>query len=44
MARTAVNPFRIDVPEEEIPELHRRIAATRWPDKRSEPRSCRLVS
>jgi hypothetical protein len=44
MARTAVNPFRIDVPEEELTELHRRIAVTRWLDKRSEPRSCRLAS
>src|SRR3954449_3963644 len=26
-----VRPFRIDVPEEEIDELRRRIAATRWP-------------
>ncbi len=37
--RTAVNPFRIDVPEEELAELRRRIAATRWPDKRSGPHS-----
>jgi pimeloyl-ACP methyl ester carboxylesterase len=28
---TEVRPFRIDVPEEEIDELRRRIAATRWP-------------
>jgi hypothetical protein len=29
----AVRPFRIDVPEEELVDLRRRIAATRWPDK-----------
>ena len=28
-----VRPFRIDVPEEELSDLRRRIAATRWPDK-----------
>jgi epoxide hydrolase-like protein len=35
MVRTAVNPFRIDVPEEDLVDLRRRIAATRWPDMRS---------
>ena len=30
---SAVRPFRIDVPEEELAELRRRIAATRWPSK-----------
>src|SRR3712207_2228269 len=29
----AVRPFRIDVPEEDIVDLRRRIAATRWPDE-----------
>src|SRR3712207_9387574 len=29
----AVRPFRIDVPEEDIVDLRRRIAATRWPEK-----------
>src|SRR3712207_6452802 len=29
----AVRPFRIDVPEEDLVDLRRRIAATRWPDK-----------
>src|SRR5687768_3762478 len=29
----AVRPFRIDVPEEDLDELRRRIAATRWPSK-----------
>ena len=29
----AVRPFRIDVPEEELVDLRRRMAATRWPDR-----------
>jgi pimeloyl-ACP methyl ester carboxylesterase len=29
----AVRPFRIDVPEEDIVDLRRRIAATQWPEK-----------
>lgn len=29
----AVRPFRIDIPEEQIADLRRRIAATRWPDR-----------
>src|ERR671917_409153 len=29
----AVRPFRIDVPEEDLDELRRRIEATRWPTK-----------
>ena len=33
MTRTAVNPFRIDVPEEDLVDLRRRIAATRWPER-----------
>jgi pimeloyl-ACP methyl ester carboxylesterase len=28
---TAIRPFRIDVPEEQLAELRRRIEATRWP-------------
>jgi len=34
-AETAVGirPFHIDVPDEELAELRRRIAATRWPSK-----------
>src|ERR671912_2001818 len=32
-ARAEVRPFRIDVPEGELDELRRRIAATRWPSK-----------
>jgi hypothetical protein len=30
---TAIRPFRINVPEEELVDLRRRIAATRWPDR-----------
>src|ERR687898_101508 len=33
MTDLAVRPFRIDVPEEELLDLRRRVAATRWPDK-----------
>jgi pimeloyl-ACP methyl ester carboxylesterase len=29
----AVRPFRIDVPEEDLADLRRRILATRWPSK-----------
>jgi pimeloyl-ACP methyl ester carboxylesterase len=28
-----INPFQINVPEEELVDLRRRIAATRWPEK-----------
>jgi pimeloyl-ACP methyl ester carboxylesterase len=31
--QTTVRPFRVDVPEEDLVELRRRIAATRWPEK-----------
>ena len=30
---SAVRPFRINVPEDELVDLRRRIAATRWPDR-----------
>jgi len=30
---TAIRPFRIDVPEEALNDLRRRIAATRWPER-----------
>ena len=29
----ALRPFRINVPEEALVDLRRRMAATRWPDK-----------
>jgi Epoxide hydrolase N terminus len=28
-----VRPFRVEIPEEELAELRRRIEATRWPSK-----------
>ncbi len=28
-----IRPFRIDVPEQDLVDLRRRLAATRWPDK-----------
>ena len=30
---TAIRPFHISIPESELVDLRRRIAATRWPDK-----------
>jgi pimeloyl-ACP methyl ester carboxylesterase len=30
---TAIRPFRIDVPEEELTGLRRRVNATRWPER-----------
>jgi pimeloyl-ACP methyl ester carboxylesterase len=30
---TQVRPFHVDVPEEELDDLRRRIAATRWPER-----------
>jgi Epoxide hydrolase N terminus len=30
---TTICPFRVDIPEDEVAELRRRIAATRWPDR-----------
>jgi pimeloyl-ACP methyl ester carboxylesterase len=30
---TAIRPFRVTVPEQDLAELRRRIAATRWPTK-----------
>ena len=32
-AETAIRPFRVSIPEEQVTDLHRRIAATRWPNK-----------
>ncbi len=29
----AIRPFRVDIPDEALVDLRRRIAATRWPDK-----------
>src|SRR6185436_12102502 len=30
---TAIRPFRVNVPEKQLVELRRRIAATRWPSR-----------
>ena len=30
---TEIRPFRAEIPEEEVVELRRRVAATRWPDR-----------
>ena len=32
-----IRPFQVDIPEEELAKLHRRIAATRWPSKELAP-------
>jgi len=32
-ADTSIRSFRIEVPQKEIAELRRRIAATRWPSR-----------
>ena len=32
-AATEIRPFRVDIPDEAIEDLRRRIAATNWPDK-----------
>jgi pimeloyl-ACP methyl ester carboxylesterase len=37
MQQTAVRPFNINIPEEELDELRRRIRATRWPGKELVP-------
>lgn len=33
IAPTAISPFQIEVPDEQVGELRRRIAAARWPSK-----------
>jgi pimeloyl-ACP methyl ester carboxylesterase len=32
-ASDAIRPFRIDIPEDQLVDLRKRIAATRWPDQ-----------
>ena len=32
-SETEIRPFRVDMPDEAIADLRRRIAATRWPSK-----------
>ena len=36
---TDIRPFHVDVPDEELAELRRRIAATRWPSSGAGRRS-----
>jgi hypothetical protein len=31
--KTAIRPFRVNVPEAQLTELRRRINATRWPER-----------
>jgi hypothetical protein len=33
VTRTEIRPFHIDVPQQEVDELRRRIDATRWPSR-----------
>ena len=37
MEDNAIRPFRINIPEEALLDLRRRIAATRWPDRETVP-------
>ena len=32
-----IRPFTIDVPEEQLDDLRRRITATKWPDRETDP-------
>jgi Epoxide hydrolase N terminus len=32
-SETEIRPFRVGFPEEEVADLRRRIAATRWPER-----------
>jgi hypothetical protein len=32
-ASDGIRPFRVDLPEEDLAELRRRVLATRWPDR-----------
>jgi Epoxide hydrolase N terminus len=36
-AASAVRSFRVEVPDEELADLRRRLAATRWPDPETVP-------
>ena len=37
MSHPAIRPFRINVPDEALVDLRRRVLATRWPDKETVP-------
>jgi hypothetical protein len=30
---TAIRPFRVEIPDEQLVDLHRRVAGTRWPSR-----------
>ncbi len=30
---TAIRPFQVDVPEEQLTDLRRRVNATKWPER-----------
>ena len=36
---TEIKPFHVEIPEEQIDDLRRRIAATRWPIEGARPGS-----
>jgi hypothetical protein len=40
----AIRPFRFSAPEEALVDLHRSIAATRWPDRETVTDECRKVA
>ena len=40
----AIRPFHSNIPDEALVDLRRRLAATRWPAKRSEPHAGRFAS
>jgi hypothetical protein len=33
VADNVIRPFRVNIPEEQLVDLRRRVAATRWPDR-----------
>src|SRR5215470_8848995 len=35
--KTALRPFRVNVPEADLTDLRRRIVATKWPDRETVP-------
>jgi len=44
MTDTTIRPFEVHVPDEDLADLRRRVAATNWPEKetvRINPKACR---
>ena len=44
---TAIRPFRVDIPEQALVNLRRRVVATRWPARETvvgHPRACNWQS